>query len=207
MAEFGYAKIPVPAGGDAPVGPGALAAMATAIDPHLLHHVVDQAERDAQYGDAPLHTAVTADDGSLWLKTSATANAWATIYEPDPPWRPIELLAGYQGDAYTPEVRRIGQHVWLRGRIARTDQTVIPNQGVGIAKVPDDCIPQVQIGSFAATSSLAGDVTIGTGKLEILDVGTASSLGDPGTVLWWSQDGATSAGTPWVNISGDYWID
>lgn len=45
---------------------------------------------------------------------------------------------------------------------------------------------------------------IGTGKVEILDANTASSLGAPGTVLWWSQDGP---GTPWVNISGSYWID
>lgn len=204
MATVGYAKIRVPGGGDAPVGPGALAELATDIDPHLVHHVVDQAARDAQYTDAPLHTAVTADDGTLWLKTSATANTWATVYEPDPEWRPISLLAGYSGDTYTPQVRRKGNRVWLRGRISKTDGSVIANSGIGIAKVPNDCIPQGQIGAYAGTSSLAGDVTIGTGKVEILDASTASSLGAPGTVLWWSQDGP---GTPWVNISGSYWID
>lgn len=207
MATVGYAKIRIPGGGDAPVGPGALMEMGTDIDPHLLQHVVDQAERDATYADAPLHTAVTAEDGSLWLKTSATTNTWATLYEPDPPWRPIDLVTGYQAGTYRPEVRRIGNRVWLRGRIERTNGTVIPNDGVGIAKVPDDCIPQEQIGAYAATSSLSDDVVIGTGKLEVLDTGTASSLGAPGTVLWWSQDGPTAAGTPWVNISGSYWID
>ncbi|WP_329151201.1 hypothetical protein OIU91_28325 [Streptomyces sp. NBC_01456] len=207
MATVGYSKIRIPGGGDAPVGPGALMEMGADIDPHLLQHVADRAERDALYTDAPLHTAVTAEDGSLWLKTSATSNVWATVYEPDPAWRPLGLVSGYTGDTYTPEVRRIGSRVWLRGRIARTDGTVIPQNGIGIGKVPDDCIPQEQIGAYAATSSLQGDVVIGVGKLEVLDVGTASSLGDPGTVLWWSQDGPTAAGTPWVNISGSYWID
>lgn len=207
MATVGYAQLPIPGGGDAPVGPGALYEFGAAIDPHLVQHVVDQAERDATYAAAPLHTMVSAENGALWIKTSATANTWATIYEPHPEWRPLEILVDYQEDTYTPQIRRIGKHVWVRGRIAKSDQTVIPNGGIGIAKVPADCIPQVQIGAWAGTSSLAGDVTIGTGKLEVLDVGTASGLGPPGTILWWSQDGATAAGTPWVNISGDYWID
>jgi hypothetical protein len=207
MATVGRAQLPVPAGGDAPVGPGALAELGLAIDPHLVQHVADQAERDAQYDDAPLHTAVSAEDGSLWLKTSASANVWATVYEPVPEWRPIELLAGYTEDTYTPQVRRVGNRVYVRGRVAKTDGTVIANNGIGIAKVPDDCIPQEQIGAWAGTSSLVGDVLIGTGKMECLDVGTSSSLGPPGTLLWWSQDGPTALGTPWVNISGDYWID
>ncbi|MFE9810715.1 hypothetical protein [Streptomyces sp. NPDC005548] len=207
MATVGRAQLPIPGGGDAPAGPGEFAALGLAIDPHLVQHVADQAERDAQYADAPLHTAVSAADGSLWLKTSASANTWATVYEPEPAWRPIELLAGYTSDTYTPQARRVGSHVWLRGRIAKTDGTVIGQNGVAIAAVPDDCIPQQQIGAYAGTSSLVGDVLVGTGKVEILDETTSSSLGDPGTVLWWSQDGTTALGTPWVNISGDYWID
>lgn len=208
MATIGYAQIPVPGGGDAPVGPGALAAMAQVVDPRLLQHVQDQAERDATYSDAPLHTAVTAEDGTLWIKTSTTENTWATVWAPDPEWRPVGMLSGYQGDTYTPQARRIGNQVWLRGRISRVDAAVIPNSGVGIATVPADCIPQTQVGAYAATSSLAGDIVIGTGKLEVLDADTSSSLGGPGTITWWSQDGDTAAsGTPWVNISGSYWID
>ena len=207
MATVGYAQLRIPAGGDAPAGPGALMELATDIDPHLVQHVADQAERDAEYDDAPLHTMVSAEDGSLWIKTSATTNTWATIYEPVPAWRPIELLTGYQEDGFTPQVRRIGNQVWLRGRISRVDGTVIPTNGVAVATVPDDCIPQEQLGAYAATSSLAGDVVIGVGKLEVLNVGTASALGDPGTITWWSQDGPTAAGTPWINISGSYWID
>lgn len=207
MATVGYAQLPVPGGGDAPAGPGSLFALGGAIDPHLVQHVADQAERDATYAAAPLHTVVSAENGSLWIKTSASTNVWATIYEPVPAWRPVELLTGYQADTYTPQVRRIGNQVWLRGRISRVDGTVIPNNGVAIAVVPDDCIPQEQVGPYAATSSLAGDVLIGVGKLEVLDADSGSSLGDPGTVTWWSQDGATALGTPWVNISGSYWID
>jgi hypothetical protein len=207
VATVGYAQLPVPGGGDAPAGPGNLYELAEAIDPHLVQHVADQAERDAEFATAPLHTVVAAENGSLWIKTDAGTNTWATIYEPVPAWRPVELLTGYQEDGFTPQVRRIGNQVWLRGRLSRIDGTVIPTNGVAVATVPDDCIPQEQLGAYAATSSLAGDVVIGVGKLEVLNVGTASSLGDPGTITWWSQDGATAAGTPWINISGSYWID
>ncbi|GAA2971356.1 hypothetical protein [Streptomyces enissocaesilis] len=206
--DIGYAQLPVPGGGDAPVGPSALAALASAIDPHLLQHVANLAERNSLYATAPLHTAVLAANGSLWIKTSATENVWTTIYEPDPPWRPISMRAGYQGGAYTPQARRIGNRVWLRGRIERTDNAVIPNGGVAIATVPDDCIPRLQIGTYPATASLAGDIVIGVGKLEVLEAGMSSSLGGEGTVVWWSQDGETAtSGTPWVNISGEYWLD
>ncbi|WP_431784317.1 hypothetical protein [Streptomyces chumphonensis] len=210
MAEIGYAHIPVPGGADAPVGPGNLGAMAQAIDPHLIHHVVDQAERDEQYSDAPLHTAVSADDGSLWIKTSATATTWAVIWEPDPAWRPVTLLSGYTGGAYRPEARRIGNQVWLRGRIERTDESaVVPNNGIAIGSVPADCIPQDQVGSLSGQCSLAGDIEIGVGKLEVLEANSASSYGSPGTLVWWNQDTGpeTTKGVAWVNISGTYWID
>ncbi|MBQ1122653.1 hypothetical protein [Streptomyces sp. B15] len=204
MATFGYADLPVPGGSDAPTGPAALAELAQRIDRHLVQHVADQAERDATLDDAPLHTVATAQDGSLWIKTDGFSNTWATIWEPLPDWRPIEPASGYQGGAYTPQVRRVGNQVWLRGRLQRVDEAVIPTNGVKIGQVPDDCIPQEQVGSIAANSSLADDVVIGVGKLEVLDANTASSLGDPGAITWWSQDGS---GTSWVNISGSYWID
>lgn len=203
MATVGRAQLPIPGGGDAPLGPGALAELALAIDPHLLQHVADTAERDAEYADAPLHTVVSAENGSLWIKTSSTANTWATIYEPLPAWRQVTPASGYQSGEFQPQARRIGKRVHLRGRFVRTDGTVFPLSGVKIGDVPADCQPALY-GSFAGAASISGDPTIGVGRVEVLGAGSSSSLGGNGSIVWFSQDGS---GVPWVDISGSYWID
>lgn len=203
MATVGYAELPIPGGGDAPVGPGALAELALAIDPHLVQHVVDQAERDAQYAAAPLHTLVSAENGSLWLKTSATANTWAVISEPLAAWRPITLASGYTAGQTTPEVRIDRGQVHLRGRIEKTDGTVIPIGGTKLATVPDDCIPD-ELSSWAAGQSVTGDPMTAVGRCEVFSPDQdANSLGGRGSLVWYSQDGT---GTPWVDISGSYWL-
>ncbi|MGW2090372.1 hypothetical protein ACWCQ6_36405, partial [Streptomyces sp. NPDC001880] len=125
MATIGYAGLPVPEGGDAPVGPGALADLATVIDPHLWQHVADVAERNSLYAGAPVHTVVTAVNGSVWVKTSAAANVWATIWEPTPAWRTLPLASGFQAGQNTPQIRLIGTRVHMRGRIIRTDGGLI----------------------------------------------------------------------------------
>ncbi|MDT0381440.1 hypothetical protein RM572_22020 [Streptomyces sp. DSM 42041] len=205
MATVGYANLPVPGGGDAPTGPAAVAALAQALDPHLVQHAVDIADRDATFASAPLHTLVTAEDGSAWLKTSAAANVWATVYEPDPEWRPLALATGHQTSSFRPEVRRIGSQVWIRGQVERTDSAVIPNTGVALGTVPNDCVPQDQPGQMAVVCSMAGDPTVPAGRIEVLDANTSSSVGGPGTVVWWSQQGE---GVSWVNLGGGtYWID
>ena len=50
MATIGYAQLPVPAGGDSPTVPADIAELAEAVDPHLLHLVDDQADRDIRAG-------------------------------------------------------------------------------------------------------------------------------------------------------------
>lgn len=207
MPTIGYEDLPVPAGGDGPDVPAAIAALATAIDPRLVHDVTDLADRNSRFSAAPQHTVCVAGDGTMWAKTDGGSNTWATLWEPVPSWQAVTPLSGYEESIYPLQARLVGGQVFLRGRIQRTDGNVIPNDGVAIATVPSSCIPQEQIGAYAATSSLAGDVVIGVGKLEILDVNTASGLGGPGTILWWSQDAPTADGTPWVNISGSYWTD
>lgn len=204
MPTIGYADLPVPGGGDAPVGPGAFAALATAIDPHLWQHATDMADRDAQYAAAALHTVVTADNGSVWVKTSAIANTWATIYEPDPAWRPVTLASGFEAGQTDPEVRIVRGEAHLRGRVQRTDGVPIAVSGVKIATVPTDCIPN-QISSFAGGASLTGDPAIGVGRVEVFSPDQdGNALGARGSVIWYSQDGT---GVPWVDISGSYWLD
>ncbi|WP_030747667.1 hypothetical protein [Streptomyces sp. NRRL F-5135] len=203
MPTIGYAQLPVPAGGDAPVGPGALADLAGAIDPHLIQHVTNRAQRDSLYAGAALHTAVSAEDGSLWLKTSATANTWATISEPLAAWRAVTPAAGYQGAEFAPQCRIVGKQVHLRGRLQRVDGGVFPVSGVKVASVPEDCRPTVY-GSWVGGSGLTGDPVVGAGRLECLGPASNTSTGGIGDILWYSQDGT---GVPWIDLSGYYWLD
>ncbi|MFE7624618.1 hypothetical protein [Streptomyces sp. NPDC057509] len=204
MATVGLAGLPVPGGGDAPVGPGALADLALAIDPHLTLHVADKAERDSLYGDAPLHTAVSAEDGSLWLKTSASTSTWATIYEPLPAWRPLTLATGMTVGDIALGVRREGQRVSLKGRIAKTDGTVINEAfAANLGSVASDCIPS-GLRAYPATCSLGGPTIQAVGRLEVIGANTSSAYGGPGDLIWWFQD---PAGTAWVDVTGDYWMD
>lgn len=206
MATVGLAGLPIPAGGDAPAGPGALAALALAIDPHLMQHVTDKAERDSLFATAPLHTVVTAEDGSLWVKTSATTSTWAIVYEPLPAWRPITLRTGMvQGDVALGVRRRQGTRVSLKGRVNKADGTNLndPNAALNLGAVPSDCIPS-GLRTLPGTCSLGGATVDAAGRIEIVGLNTSSAYGVAGDVLWWYQG---TDGTPWVDISGDYWMD
>jgi hypothetical protein len=208
LPNIGYAELPVPAGADAPTIVDALADLATALDPRLWQHVEDLADRNATLASAPQHTVANAADGTTWIKTDGGSNTWVTVWEPLPAWQNVTLTSGYQSSGgYTPQARLIGSQVNLRGRIERVDGQVIPINGVKVGTVPTSCIPQEQVGTYAGTCSLAGDVIIGVGKLEILETDTSSTLGDAGDITWWSQDGPTATGTPWIAINGAYWID
>ncbi|MFE7047124.1 hypothetical protein ACFVAM_01950 [Streptomyces californicus] len=203
MATIGYANLPVPGGGDAPTWPAALADLATAIDPHLWQQVTNKAQRDSLYAGAPVGTAVTAANGSLWIKTVAGSNTWATIWEPLESWRAITPASGYQAADYAPVCRIDRGQVHLRGRLQRVDGTVFPLSGVKIASVPADCKPTAY-GNWAGGSSIAGDPSIGVGRLEVLGPSSSTSLGVAGDIIWYSQDGS---GVPWVDLSGYYWLD
>ncbi|MDX2528065.1 hypothetical protein [Streptomyces europaeiscabiei] len=208
MPTIGFAELPVPAGADAPTIVDALADLATTLDPHLVQHVEDLADRNSTLSSAPQHTVAVAEDGTTWVKTESGSNTWITVWEPLPAWQNVTLTSGYQvSGGYTPQARLIGSQVFLRGRIERVDGLVIPTNGVKVGTVPTACTPQEQVGAYAGTCSLAGDVVIGVGKLEVLETDTSSTLGDAGDITWWSQDGPVAVGTPWIAINGTYWID
>lgn len=205
MATIGYAELPVPGGGDAPTWPAALADLAAAIDPHLVQHVADLAERNAELAGAPVHTVAAAADGTVWKKTS-TGNTWVTWWEPRAAWRPLSLASGYQANTLAPQVSiRTGQ-VHLRGRLARIDGgLIVGTNSIQIATVPTDCIPQ-QVATSSAYYSLTGDPVVGAGRCEVQPVGGSPA----GALTFWSQDGAQDGGTvgcAWVDISGSYWLD
>lgn len=194
MATIGYAELPIPGGGDAPQWPGALAALAEAIDPHLWQHATNAADRDTRFATAPLHTVVTATSGAVWIKTSGTSNVWATIYEPLTAWVPLPLASGVQAAGAAPvEYRVVGTQVWVRGRVEKSSGTWTGSSGTVIAPVPAEAVP-ARICTWAGGQSLAGDPLTGVCRIEV----SATAF------TWWSEDGT---GTTWVDLSGSYWLD
>ncbi|RLL68127.1 hypothetical protein D7M15_16200 [Streptomyces sp. Z26] len=192
----------MPGGGDGPLGPAALAALATALDPRLVHRVGDQADRDEEFADAPPGTLVIAADGTAWWRAAST---WVTLYEPVPAWRGITLKAGYEQNAVNLGVRRTqGTFVSLKGRVNATSGNInSPDAAINIGSVPADCIPTALRG-YAATCSLGGETTLAAARLEVLGANTSSSSGEAGDILLWYQG---PGGTPWMDISGFYWMD
>ncbi|MFJ2113129.1 MULTISPECIES: hypothetical protein [unclassified Streptomyces] len=203
MATIGYADLPVPGGGDGPLGPAAFAMLAMAVDPHLVQTVANRAERDTLYSGAPIHTIVTATDGTVWKKTSSSSNTWVTWWEPTPAWRAVTPATGYQAGEFAPLARTVGGQVHLQGRLQRIDGGVFPVSGIKIGSVPADCRP-AKYGSWAGGAGLTGDPVNGVGRLEVLGNASSTSAGVVGDIIWYSQDGT---GVPWVDLSGSYWLD
>lgn len=205
MANLGYAQLPVPGGGQSPTVPADLAAFAEAVDPHLKQHATDLADRTTKYADAPIHTLVVADDGTMWIKLSSGTDTWATVWEPPPVWdRTLTLAAGLQVGDTTIGLMVVdgGRKVELKGRIERVDAGKINDaNAVNLGSVPEDCIPSA-LRTWAGTCSAAGTTTDTTGRLEVLGDNSSSVYGDPGDLLWWYQG---TDGTDWVDISGYYW--
>ncbi|MEL3944884.1 hypothetical protein [Streptomyces sp. LNU-CPARS28] len=203
MATIGYADLPVPGGGDGPQVVAALAALAEAVDPHLVQHVADLAERNATMADAPVHTVVTANDGTTWIKT---ASGWSTVWEPLQAWQStITLNTGLEEGVSELGLRlKDGVHVYIRGRIQRTDgQLIYDANAVNLGSVPSALIP-AELVTWTGSCSMAGATTDASGRLEILGEGTSNAYGVAGDILWWYQG---TDGTSWVDLAGDYWLD
>ncbi len=199
MATFGYAQLPVPGGGDAPTTPGDLAELATAIDPHLWQHATNKADRDSRFSAAPIHTVVTADDGSVWVKTSSS-NVWATIWEPLPAWQPIALASGIgQSGDVVPAVRVIDNRVHILGAVNKNDGSNFSGDAIKVATVPASCIPP-QLRRYPGSCSLSGDTTDAACRIEVVGQTGAS----PGDVVVYYQ---ATGGTPWIDLTGSYWMD
>lgn len=199
---IGRAQLPVPGGGQAPTVPGDLAALALAVDQYLAHPVDDAADRDINYGDADPGTVTVSRAGSVWVKL--LGGGWATVHEEPEGWRNLPLNSGFVGGEESPKIRRIGNQVWIRGRVERTDGGLITSSGdVKVAQVPNDCIPTA-LASGAAGQSLAGDMTTGVGRVEVLPAAWEKPGAGPGSVIWYSQEGS---GSTWVAVDLQYWTD
>lgn len=210
MTSIGYAAIPVPPGGVGPDVPADLAAMATALDPHLVQTVTDSAARDTLLSGAPQHTVAVAADGTTWIKTSDTDNTWVTVWQPVPSWQTLPVATGCEAGQTTPQVRIVGQQVFLRGRVAKIDGTLMNGApGFKLASMVTDAIPS-QLASYPGGASITGDAMTGVCRIEIYSPSDSSGGFGVGDVIFYSQDGIQDSGTvgmAWVDISGSYWLD
>jgi len=208
---LGYAQIEVPDGLDGPALPAAIATMVEDMDPHLVQHVADTAERDDRLAGAPVPTvAISTGDGTTWIKVAAP-NTWATLWEPVPDWQPLTLVTGFSAGQTTPQIRvEANGRAHIRGRIVRTDASDINTfSGVKLADVPPGAIPAT-LAFNAGGSSLAGDPVNAVVRVEVHGATTSNSLGGPGSIVAYSQDGqgdTVTGGLDWIDISGSYWLD
>ncbi|MFD5656909.1 hypothetical protein [Streptomyces hirsutus] len=207
MPTIGYADLPIPGGGDGPDGAAAIAALAAALDPHLVQHVANLADRTARLSAAPVRTLAIAANGTAWTKTSATTDTWVTLWEPTPAWRTLGLAAGFEQVTSTPQIRLIGKQVFVRGRVQKVSGGLIGTANTEVlAVMPSDCWP-TRLCFWAGGSSITGDPMTALCRIEI--AGPAQAL-PTGSLSMYSQDGGQdggTVGTSWVDISGSYWID
>ncbi|MFE6494118.1 hypothetical protein [Streptomyces sp. NPDC057748] len=206
MVPFGFAGLPVPAGGDAPAIDAIIAAYSEVLDKHLLQLVTTEADRNAKLNGCPNGTvAVSTTTGTVWARAGGT---WVTWWEPIPAWRTLALSSTYVAQEIIPQIRRVGKKVTIRGRVARADGGLIDaRNGVKVADVPTDCRPAV-LSTGAGGQSLAGDPMIGLCRVEVFGADTSTSLGGVGTVALYTQDGLTTgAGTSWLGLDIEYWTD
>ncbi|MFD5504602.1 hypothetical protein ACFWJS_33665 [Streptomyces sp. NPDC127061] len=176
------------------------------MDKHLVQFVTTEADRNTRLAGAPDGTvAVSTTTGSVWARA---AGVWVTWWEPTPAWRTLSLASTYMSQDPTPQIRRVGKQVSIRGRATRVDGGLIDaRNGVKIADVPADCVPAV-LASGAGSLSLAGDPIVGLCRTEVLATGMTSSVGGAGSVLVYTQDGVvTSGGATWVGVEISYWLD
>ncbi|MFB7012911.1 MULTISPECIES: hypothetical protein [unclassified Streptomyces] len=176
------------------------------MDKHLLQFVTTEADRNSKLNGCPDGTvAVSTTTGTVWARANGT---WVTWWEPVPAWRTLTLDSAYVPAEITPQIRRVGKKVSIRGRFVRADGGLInAGGGVRVGSVPSDCSPAV-LATGAGGQSLSGPPMVGLCRVEVFGAATSTSLGGPGTVAVYTQDGLdTGAGTPWLGIDIDYWTD
>ncbi|MFK5160524.1 hypothetical protein [Propionibacterium freudenreichii] len=86
---YGPDKFTVPTGPDAPDVPATIITLLDSMRPSLIGHASSIADRTAKYGSAsassiqaPVGTVVvSAEMSAIWVKTSSTADEWATIIQ------------------------------------------------------------------------------------------------------------------------------
>ncbi|MGH3501682.1 MAG: hypothetical protein ACRDQA_12470 [Nocardioidaceae bacterium] len=177
----GFAELRVPSDGDAFNLPSDMANLATDVDARLVHLVADAAERDVRLSDAdPGTVAASTVTGTVWFLTS---EEWVTWWEPEGDWRSLTLGSGVTSAGQSPEIKRTGVHVELRGNVQSSGDGSFPTGQTEIGTVPSDCIPLHTV-SLAVGASTSGATTVGAARMDIRGNDSSSS----GTIYIFTQE-------------------
>lgn len=125
-------------------------------------------------------------------------------------WRTLPLKSGWRGYSnndpqWLPQIRRVGTHVFIRGRVELTagGNVTTAQGGSGFCTIPSDCVPAVH------HADITGTCTVGTsGGAAATQNGTARyQLDVTGTTFVIFFNGTTVPVSPWYGFGFDYWVD
>lgn len=133
-----------------------------------------------------------------------SGSAW-TLLPYVEPWRTLTLKTGWRGyanndPAWLPQVRRVGAHVFVRGRVELTAGGNITSSQAfaGFVTLPSDCIPAVHHADIVGTCTVGNSGQDGTCRYE-LDIGNSTFAAILGSGPY--------PVTPWFGFGFDYWVD
>jgi hypothetical protein len=138
-----------------------------------------------------------------------TGSAWVLLPYTET-WRTLPLTTGWRGynnndPQWLPQIRRVGAHVFIRGRVELTagGNVTAAQGGAGFCTLPSDCIPANH------SMDLTGTCTVGTaGGAASTQNGTARyQLNESGTTFFIFFNGTTVPISPWYGFNFDYWVD
>lgn len=137
MPTTPLAKTPYPSGSDAPAAAADMMRFLTHIDPKLVHDAVDEADRDAKYGDGPKGIVVVSGDSrKVWFKTGAGLQ-WLAIYE-DTGWvdKGFTIAQGFEISTHL-RARRVNKTVEIRGQMLNTGDDITANLHTNPGNIAD----------------------------------------------------------------------
>lgn len=143
-------------------------------------------------------------NGSLCTRTDQKAvyeyvsGSWIAVVPYEPPWTVLSLPSGmraYGGsDSWRPRIKRVGNVVWIKGRMESNNGSTIIPSGTAI-NLPDDCVPPTTI-DLTGTSTAAGG-----------QAGVARWQANLSGTLEFFAGGGPNPETPWLGLGFTYRID
>lgn len=133
-----------------------------------------------------------------------TGSAWVLLPYTEA-WRTLPLKTGWRGysnndPTWLPQIRRVGAHVFVRGRVELTagGNVTAAQGGAGFATLPSDCVPGVHHADVVGTCTVGTAGQDGSARYQ-LDVSSS-------TFVIFFASGPVPL-SPWFGFGFDYWVD
>ncbi len=184
---------------------------ATPAKPGMVFTAIAGGSNSAQWSEQTVYIASSAGGmptsiptGTLCVRIDNNAlyqwngGGWTAIVAPDPGWAFLTLPSGTRGyngndEGWRPKYKKIGNQVWIRGRIELTSGANFAN-GYSF-NVPAGMEPQ-------DAYDLTGTCTTAAGQIGV----ARFQLNETGIVTFYAGSGP-NPNTPWLGWNFSYWID